>query len=86
MQNVLLKHGKELPGPDRMYLNADSIIFVEPVSTDPKVAQLIRSESAEVASTTTRARPGMRRRVGSSSPLAELLCPATTGMTFHVVH
>ena len=42
MQNVLLKHGKELPGPDRMYLNADSIIFVEPVSTDPKVAQLIQ--------------------------------------------
>jgi len=25
-----------------MYLNADSIIFVEPVSTDPKVARLIQ--------------------------------------------
>ena len=35
-------HGKELPGPDRMTLNADSIIFVEPVTTDPKVSQLIQ--------------------------------------------
>ena len=41
VQNVLVKRGKELHGPDRMYLNASSIIFVEPVGTDSKVAQLI---------------------------------------------
>lgn len=39
--NVLVKRGKELHGPDRMYLNADQIVFVEPVGPDSKVAQLI---------------------------------------------
>jgi hypothetical protein len=39
--NVLVKRGKELHGPDRMYLNANQIVFVEPVGTDSKVAQLI---------------------------------------------
>jgi hypothetical protein len=41
VQNVLVKRGKELHGPDRMYLNSNSIVFVEPVGTDSKVAQLI---------------------------------------------
>jgi len=39
--NVLVKRGKELHGPDRMYLNASQIIFVEPVGSNSKVAQLI---------------------------------------------
>lgn len=39
--NVLVKRGKELHGPDRMYLNATQIVFVEPVGPDSKVAQLI---------------------------------------------
>ena len=39
--NVLVKRGKELHGPDKMYLNANQIIFVEPVGPDSKVAQLI---------------------------------------------
>lgn len=42
--NVLVKRGKELHGPDRMILNEKSIVFVEPVGADSKVAQLI-SES-----------------------------------------
>jgi hypothetical protein len=42
VQNVLVKRGKELHRPDRMYLNANGIIFVEPVGTDTKVAQLIQ--------------------------------------------
>ena len=42
VSNVLVKRGKELHGPDRMYLNAAHIIFVEPVGTDSKVAQLIK--------------------------------------------
>jgi hypothetical protein len=39
--NILVKRGKELHGPDRMYLNPNQIIFVEPVGPDSKVAQLI---------------------------------------------
>ena len=40
-QNVLVKRGKELHSPDRMYLNPSSIVFVEPVGTDSRIAQLI---------------------------------------------
>jgi hypothetical protein len=40
-QNVLIKRGKELHEPDRMYLNPQQIIFVEPVGANSKVAQLI---------------------------------------------
>ena len=47
VQNVLVKRGKELHGPDRMYLNANSIVFVEPVGTDSKVAQLISEASQQ---------------------------------------
>jgi hypothetical protein len=39
--NVLVKRGKELHEPDRMYLNPQQIVFVEPVSATSKVAQLI---------------------------------------------
>lgn len=39
--NILEKRGKELHGPDRMYLNPNQIIFVETVGTSSKVAQLI---------------------------------------------
>ena len=40
-KNVLVKRGKELHAPDRMYLTPTAIIFVEPVGKDSKVAQLI---------------------------------------------
>ena len=39
--NVLIKRGKELHEPDRMYLNPQQILFVEPVGINSKVAQLI---------------------------------------------
>jgi hypothetical protein len=39
--NVLVKRGKELHEPDRMYLNPNQIFFVEPVGPNSKVAQLI---------------------------------------------
>lgn len=39
--NVLVKRGKELHSPDRMYLNPNQIILVEPVGPNSKVAQLI---------------------------------------------
>jgi hypothetical protein len=41
VSNVLVKRGREWHGPDRMILNAKSIVFVEPVGSDSKVAQLI---------------------------------------------
>ena len=39
--NVLIKRGKEMHAPDRMYLNPSQIILVEPVGPDSKVMQLI---------------------------------------------
>jgi hypothetical protein len=39
--NVLVKRGKELHEPDRMYLNPNQLLFVEPVGPNSKVAQLI---------------------------------------------
>jgi hypothetical protein len=39
--NILVKRGKELHAPDRMYLNPNQIVFVEPVGTNSKVAELI---------------------------------------------
>jgi hypothetical protein len=47
VSNVLVKRGKELHRPDRMYLNASQIVFVEPVGTDSKVAQLIGEASKQ---------------------------------------
>jgi hypothetical protein len=40
--NVLVKRGKELHAPDRMYLNPSEIVFVEPVGVDSRIAQLIK--------------------------------------------
>jgi hypothetical protein len=39
---VLVHRGKELHAPDRMILNDKSIVFVEPVGADSRVAQLIK--------------------------------------------
>jgi hypothetical protein len=39
---VLIQRGHELHGPDRMILNEKSIVFVEPVGADSRVAQLIK--------------------------------------------
>lgn len=41
VSNLLVKRGKELHGPDRMYINASQIVTVEPVGAESKVAQLI---------------------------------------------
>lgn len=42
--NILVKRGAELHGPDRMILNANDIVFVEPVSPSSSVAQLINEQ------------------------------------------
>lgn len=44
VQNSLVKRGKELHEPDRMYLNPSQILFVEPVGPNSKVAQLIAQQ------------------------------------------
>jgi len=47
VKNVLVKRGKELHAPDRMYINPEHIILVEPVGTNSKVAELITQEKAK---------------------------------------
>lgn len=39
--NVLVRRGKELHAPDRMYLNPRQIVLVEPVGPESRVAKLI---------------------------------------------
>lgn len=46
VNNVLVKRGKELHEPDRMYLSPNQLLFVEPVGTNSKVAQLIAQAAA----------------------------------------
>ena len=42
--SVLVRRGKEWHGPDRMILNANMIVLVEPVNPSSRVAQLIRQD------------------------------------------
>jgi hypothetical protein len=41
VNNILVKRGKEWHAPDRMILNANMIVLVEPVNPSSRVAQLI---------------------------------------------
>jgi hypothetical protein len=41
VKNVLIRRGTEWHAPDRMVINANHIILVEPVSPTSKAAQLI---------------------------------------------
>ncbi len=41
VSNILIRRGNELHGPDRMIINQKAIVFIEPVGTDSRVAQLI---------------------------------------------
>ncbi len=41
VSNILVKRGKEWHAPDRMILNANMIVLVEPVNPTSRVAQLI---------------------------------------------
>ena len=45
--NSLIKRGKELHEPDRMYLNPNQIVFVESVGANSKVAQLIGEQKKQ---------------------------------------
>ncbi len=46
--NVLIRRGKELHGPDEMWINEKSIIMIEPVGSQSKVAQLIEESKKNV--------------------------------------
>ena len=41
VSNILIRRGNEWHAPDRMVLNANHIVLVEPVGQNSKVAQLI---------------------------------------------
>jgi hypothetical protein len=45
--NVLVKRGKELHGPEFMYINARNILMIEPVAADSQVAKLIKEAKAQ---------------------------------------
>ncbi|HEX3746691.1 MAG TPA: hypothetical protein VHW09_22290 [Bryobacteraceae bacterium] len=45
VSNVLIRRGKEWHGPDRMIVNQKAIVFIEPVGTDSRVAQLIAASA-----------------------------------------
>lgn len=47
VKNSLVKRGKELHEPDRMYLNPNHIVFVETVGPNSKVAQLISEQKKQ---------------------------------------
>ena len=45
VSSVLIRRGKEWHGPDRMIINQKAIVFIEPVGTDSRVAQLIAASA-----------------------------------------
>jgi hypothetical protein len=45
--NLLVKRGKELHGPDFMYINLQHVILIEPVTSESQVAKLIKEEKAK---------------------------------------
>jgi hypothetical protein len=46
-KSVLVKRGKELHGPDRMYLNRQHVVLVEPVGPNSQVAKLIEQSKSD---------------------------------------
>jgi hypothetical protein len=47
MKSTLVKRSMEVHAPDMMYINANSIAFIEPVSPNSKVAQLIKQADSQ---------------------------------------
>ncbi|MDB5848034.1 MAG: hypothetical protein JWP29_1786 [Rhodoferax sp.] len=43
--NVLIKRGGEAHGPDRMLINRQQVLLIEPVSADSKIAKLIAEQA-----------------------------------------
>jgi len=47
VKSTMFKRSWEVHAPDMMYINASSIVFIEPVSPDSKVAQLIKQVESQ---------------------------------------
>ena len=47
MKSTLVKRSMEVHSPDMMYINANSIAFIEPVSPNSKLAQLIKQAESQ---------------------------------------
>jgi len=47
VKSTLQKRSMEVHAPDMMYINANSIAFIEPVSPDSKVAQMIKQAESQ---------------------------------------
>ena len=45
ISNLLIKRGGEWHAPKNMRINSDHIVFIEPVTSDSKVAQLIAEQN-----------------------------------------
>ena len=48
VSNVLVKRGKELHEPDRMYINPNQIVFVERVGTNSTVPSTLAQDADRV--------------------------------------
>ena len=46
--NILIKRGNEWHGPNRMYVNSNHIIFIEPVLPSSRVGELIKEAKTKV--------------------------------------
>lgn len=42
MQSILIKRGKEWHGPDRMHINLNQVVVIEPVAPDSRLANMIK--------------------------------------------
>ncbi len=47
--NILVKRGGEWHGPDRMIVNREHVLLIEPVKADSQVAKLIEEQSKKAA-------------------------------------
>lgn len=47
VNNVLIKRGKEIHKPDKMYISREHVIAIEPVANDSQLADLIRNENQQ---------------------------------------
>jgi hypothetical protein len=61
--SVLIKRGGEAHAPDRMLINRQQVLLIEPVKTDSHIAKLIAEQNAAIA---TFAPPGRGIRTTSA--------------------
>ena len=52
--NKLFAKSKDLHLPDRMFINANQVILIEPVSPDSKIAQLMKGDKSQAGGAMTK--------------------------------